>query len=163
VTVIDAYEVPPEADEEFLAALGDTPVHRALRRDVRLRFVTITAEPIEADPPFARHRGVYTVGHEDGDVDGAGGVILIDAFEVGPGDDERFLAGWHALRDLLAVQQGYLGTRLHRATGDAGYRFVHQERWSSPLMVFRATRLPAFAEAAARMPFPSHPGLYERL
>jgi heme-degrading monooxygenase HmoA len=163
VAVIDAYEVPPSADEQFLAWLGATPVHRALRRDVRLRFVTITAEPIEADPPFARHRGVYEVAHEDGDVDGAGGVILVDAFEVEPGDDDRFLAGWHALRDLLAAQQGYLGTRLHRATGDAGYRFVNQARWSSPLMFFRATQLPAFGEAAAGMPFPSHPGLYEIL
>jgi heme-degrading monooxygenase HmoA len=158
---IDAFAVPPEADDEFLAAAGATTVHRALRRDVRLRFVIVGEQPLSLDVPFTHHHGVYDVVHEDGDVDGVGGVILINPFEVEPADDESFLAGWHAVRELLAGQRGYLGTRLHHGDGD--FRFVNIARWSSPLMLFRATNLPAFAAATARVPFPSHPGLYERV
>jgi hypothetical protein len=152
VPYIDAYEVPPEADAEFLAAGPAGVVHRALRPDVRLRWVTIGDHP--SDLPFPHRGGDFRVVHEDGDVDGAGGVILINAFEVSPADDERFLAGWHAARDLLTGERGYLGTRLH--FGDGDFRFVDVARWSSPLMIFRAN-------ATAPTPFPSHPGIYERV
>ena len=158
---IAAYEVPPDADDVFLAADPAGVVHRALRPDVRLRWVTVTPEPMVVDTPYSRYEGDYAVVHEDGDVDGPGGVTLINAFEVQPADDERFLGRWHAVRDLLAGQRGYLGTRLHH--GDADFRFVNIARWSSPLMFFRATQLPAFAELSADLPFPSHPGLYERV
>jgi heme-degrading monooxygenase HmoA len=161
VPYIDAFEVPPEADQEFLAAGPAGTVHRALRPDVRLRWVTIGERPAALDVPFAHHGGAYKIIHEDGDVDGPGGVILINAFEVEPGDDERFVRGWHAVRDLLAGQRGHIGTRLH--FGDGDYRFVNVARWSSPLMIFRATNLPAFAEATAQVPFPSHAGVYERV
>ena len=141
---IDAYE----ADAEFLAAGPVGVVHRALRKDVRLRWVTI------GDRVSTERSGCYAVVHEDGDVDGAGGVILIRAFEVAPADDERFLADWHTVRDVLARQRGYLGTRLF--VGDGEFRFVDVARWSSPLMIFRATKLAEFA-------FPSHSGVYERV
>ena len=149
---IDAYELPPEADGDFLAAGPTGVVHRALRADVRLRWVTIGDRP--SDLPFPHHGGDFRVVHEDGDVDGAGGVILINAFEVPPADDERFLAGWHAVRERHAEQRGYLGTRLYFGAGD--FRFVDVARWSSPLMIFRA-------DATAPTPFPSHPGIYERV
>lgn len=158
---IAAYEVPPDADETFLAAGPAGTVHRALRPDVRLRWVTVTPEVVSLDVTYIRHEGDYAVVHEDGDVDGPGGVTLIDAFAVQPADDGRFTAGWQAVRDLLAAQRGYLGTRLHH--GDADFRFITIARWSSPLMYFRATQLPAFAELAADLQFPSHPGLYERV
>jgi hypothetical protein len=161
VPFIAAYEVPPDADAAFLAAGPSGVVHRALRRDVLLRWVTVTPAPVSLDVPFRRHAGAYEVVHEDGDVDGPGGAVLIEAFEVEPGDDARFAAGWHAVRDLLAGQRGYLGTRLHH--GDAGFRYVTVARWSSPLMFFRATQLPAFADLAAGMPFASYQGLYERV
>jgi hypothetical protein len=58
---------------------------------------------------------------------------------------------------VLAQQQGYHGTRLHRSLTPADFRFVNIARWSSPLMFARALE---FTDAAAAMPFPSHPALY---
>jgi hypothetical protein len=145
VPFIDAFEVPPERDAAFVAAGPAGVVHRALRRDVLLRWVTVGEQPAALDVPFPRRGGSYEVVYEDGDVGGAGGVILIEAF------DERFLAAWHAARDVLATQRGYLGSRLHRGDGDL--RFVNIGRWSSPLMHFRATK--------ALAPFATHAGLYE--
>ena len=76
------------------------------------------------------------------------------------GDEERFLAGWDAARELLASQRGYLGTRLHRSLAAASFRFVNVARWSSPLMFSRAVQRPEFQQAAAALTFASHPALY---
>jgi heme-degrading monooxygenase HmoA len=157
---ITAFEVPSGEDEEFLAAwdgergAAGAVLFRALRSDVRLRFV-------EIGPADEKGEGRYEVVHEDGEPDGAEGVTLINLFEVAPADDERFRAAWDTTRDVLGAQRGYLGTRLHRATGDADFRFVNQARWSSPLMHHRATQLPEFKAAAGGLTFPSHPGLYQ--
>jgi heme-degrading monooxygenase HmoA len=99
--------------------------------------------------------------HEDGTPDDPGGVILINPFEVPAGDEERFLAGWDAARELLASQRGYLGTRLHRSLAAASFRFVNVARWSSPLMFSRAVQRPEFQRAAAALTFASHPALYQ--
>ena len=111
--------------------------------------------------PFPAHPGLYEAVYEDGTPDARDGVILINAFEVPEGDDERFLAGWERARGTLAQQRGYLGTRLHRSLGPADFRFVNIARWSSPLAFAKAVEQPAFQEAAAAMPFSSHPALYE--
>jgi heme-degrading monooxygenase HmoA len=167
---IDAFEVPPEADDGFAAAW--TPrgagglLHRALREDADLRFVAVASvedggwEPLRA-APFATHSALYEAVHEDGEPDGTDGVILINAFEVPGGEDERFLGAWRGARDVLAEQRGYLGTRLHRALDDADFRFVNVARWSSPLMFFRALQEPAFAAASEAIAFASHPALYQ--
>ena len=188
VILINLFEVPPEADEgfvagwdrarDFLAAregYGTTALHRALRADVDFRFVDVArveapdawraaiADPAfpGRDMPFAAHPGLYAVVREDGTPDVQGGVVLINPFEVPDGEDERFLAGWDRARDVLGRQQGYLGTRLHRSRGPADFRFVNVARWSSPLMFARALDRPEFREAAGAMPFPSHPALYQ--
>ena len=101
-------------------------LYRALRSDIDFRFVSVA----EGDG--------YEVVREDGAPDTPGGVVLIDPFEVPAGEDDAFLAGWDAARAVLAEQQGYLGARLHRATGPAEFRFIDLARWSSPLMVQRA-------------------------
>jgi heme oxygenase (mycobilin-producing) len=188
-TLINAFEVPPEADEPFIAGwerardflagregFAATALHRALRDDVDFRFVNVArVESVEvwqeaiADPdfpggqmPFKAHPGLYEVVHEDGTVDDAGGVVLIDPFAVPAGADDEFRAGWGRVRELLAGQRGYLGTRLHRSLAlDADFRFVNIARWSSPLMFFRAIQQPAFAELSAALPFASHPALYQ--
>jgi hypothetical protein len=152
--------VPPEADEAFLAhwrraARGGAALHRAVRDDVLLRFVSVGQAALTG-LPFPCHGGAYELVHTDGDLDGPGGVIAIEAFELGPADDERFLAAWHPRRDFLATQRGHLGTRLHRSTGPAAFRFVVLARWSSPLMVFRADRRPQ----SAPPPFRSHAAIY---
>ena len=127
----------------------DGVLYRALRDDVDFRFAAIG------------EGSAYEVAREDGTPDAAGGVVLINPFEVPEGEDERFLAGWDAARDALARQQGYLGTRLHRSSEPAAFRFVNVARWSSPLMFFRALQRPEFQQAAQAMPFASHPALYQ--
>ena len=188
MTLINAFEVPREADEPFIAGwerardflaaregFSHTALHRALRPDAAFRFVNVARvdspeswKRAIADPafpggkmPFAAHPGLYEVVHAVGTPDGTDGVILINAFEVPADDDERFVTGWHRARDLLANQPGYLGTRLHRSLGPADFRFVNIARWSSPLAFAKAVEQPAFQEAAAAMPFASHPALYQ--
>jgi heme oxygenase (mycobilin-producing) len=174
VTLISAFEVPPDADEPFIAeweraateGFTAPALHRALRADVDFRFVSVarveSPEAAAAIPganmPFKAHPGLYEVVYEDGAPDGEGGVVLINVFEVPAESDEPFVAGWNRARDLLAHQRGYLGTRLHRSP-QADFRFVNIARWSSPLMFSRAVQRPEFAQAA--MPFRSHPGLYQ--
>src|SRR3954452_7182243 len=80
----------------------------------------------------------YEVVHEDGTPERRGGVVQIEFFVVPAGQEERFLASCWEGRDELTGRQGYLGTRLFRAVGDAEFRFVELARWSSPLMMHRA-------------------------
>jgi heme-degrading monooxygenase HmoA len=190
VRLITAFEVPPDADADaaFIAAWeqardlmstrdGATPsaLHRALRSDAEFRFVSVT--PVDspkawqraigdAESPggatvFKAHSGLYEVVHEDGLPEGAGGVILVNPFEVAAGDDETFLTGWDGARELLAARRGYLGTRLHRSVAAASFRFVNIARWSSPLAFSKAVQQPDVQRAAAAMAFPSHPALYQ--
>jgi heme-degrading monooxygenase HmoA len=188
VTLITAFEVPPESDESFIAgwerardflATRDvfrvTALHRALRRDADFRFVNLArVDSAQAwsdaisDPAFPRgqmrfkaHPSMYEVVHEDGSLDEPGGTALISPFEVDADEDDRFLAAWEPARAVLAEQPGYLGTRLHRALAAADFRFVNVARWSSPLAFSKAVGRPEFQRAAAEMPFPSHPALYQ--
>jgi hypothetical protein len=119
VTRITLYASEPEDDAAGV-------LYRALRPDVDFRFVSV-----------GEGEG-YEVVREDGARDVGGGVVLIDPFEVPDGEDDAFLAAWDAAHAPLAQQRGYLGTRLHRATGPAAFRFVELARWSSPLMISRA-------------------------
>jgi heme oxygenase (mycobilin-producing) len=186
--LINAFEVPPEADDRFVAGwerardflagrhgFAATALHRALRPDADFRFVNVARvdspdawREAVTDPdfpggamPFTAHPALYEVAHEDGEPDGAGGVILINPFEVPSGEDDAFLAGWNRARELLSGQPGYMGTRLHRSLApDADFRFVNLARWSSPLAFSKAIGQPEFSQAAA-MPYHSHPALYQ--
>lgn len=110
---IDWFEVPPEADADFLAAWaaeGGGDLYRAIRDDVRWRFVGVTAG------------AGYELVREDGAVQESGGVVLVHR--------------WHAPPDLPTGRRGYIGSRLYR--GAEGYAEIAW--WSSPLMIFRAQR-----------------------
>jgi hypothetical protein len=110
---IEFFDVPPEEDEEFLAAWaaeGGGELYRAIRDDVRCRFVAVTAG------------GEYELVREDGVAEVSGGVVLVHE--------------WREPPELPTGRRGYLGSRLYR--GAEGY--VELARWSSPLMVFRAKR-----------------------
>lgn len=189
VTLINAFEVPPEADEGFIAgwerardflATKDgftaTALHRALRPDAEFRFVNVAQvdspqawQQAIADPefpgggmPFKAHPSLYEVVREDESVDAPERVVLINPFEVPAEADEGFLAGWDRAREMLTEQPGYLGTRLHRSlASDADFRFVNIARWANPGAFAQALQQPAFQQAAAAMPFASHPSLYE--
>jgi hypothetical protein len=154
-TLITAFEVPPEADEAFLASRESGPLYRALRADVDFRFVAIS--DAVADVPFPAHTSRYEVVRVHGTPDVEGGVVLIDPVEVPAAEDERFLDGWDRGREVLARRRGYLGSRLYRAVEPAELRFIEIVRWSSPLMVARAQREPDHPTT----PFPSHPALYQ--
>jgi heme oxygenase (mycobilin-producing) len=162
---ITVFEVPAEADEQFLgswepAAAQDVRLFRALRPDVDFRFASVATEAPLIDLPFEAHSGRYEIVHDDGSATGTEGVTLINPFEVPADADERFLAGWNQARELFAAQQGYLGTRLHRSLGPADFRFVNVVRWSSPLMFARALQRPELQRMTAAIPFASHPALY---
>lgn len=162
---ITFFEVPAEADEQFLgswepAAATEVFLYRALRGDVDFRFAFVATEAPPIDPPFEAHSGRYEIVHDEGAATGTEGVMLINPFEVPADADEGFLAGWGQARELFAAQQGYLGTRLHRSLGPADFRFVNVARWSSPLMFARALQRPELQRATAAIPFPSHPALY---
>ena len=90
----------------------------------------------------------------------AGPVVLINLFEVPPGADEGFLAGWERARDFLAAQDGYRSTELHQSLGpDAEFRFVNVAEWASAAAFQAATARPEFP--GREMPFRAHPGLYQ--
>ena len=99
-TRITFFEVPPEADETFLAAWardGDGELWRALRADVAYRFVALAAAEEGPD--------LYEVVHESGRNDVAGGVLLVQAV-----DDPN---AWAA--EDLTGHRGHLGRRLYRS------------------------------------------------
>lgn len=138
--MIELFAVPPDDEAAFLAAWAaearpGATLHRALRADVPLRFASL-----ESAAP-----------------DRAGGVLLIVAFQVPAGQDDRFLAAWEAVRELFSARQGYRGAQLLR-TPDA--RFVAVVHWSSPLMYARTVRQEG--DVIAALPFPSHAALYVR-
>jgi hypothetical protein len=145
VTHIGLFSVPPGDDDDFLAAWAadgapGATLYRALRDDVAFRF----AELGEAG-------GAYEVVRADGPADADAGCVLIEPYDVPPGEDEALLAAWEAATAARAGARGYLGSRLHRAP-DEDFRLVSVTRWSSPLMVQRAGARP--------LPYRSHPALY---
>jgi hypothetical protein len=109
VPAISLYDVAPEDDEDFLAAWegSEGTLLRAIRDDAEVRYVSIGPG------------SDYALEHEEGDVDGPGGVILIAPSAAAPG--------------AFAGHRGYLGMRVYSGPGD-----VTVARWSSPLMIQRA-------------------------
>jgi len=178
--------VPREEDDAFIAGwergradllaqhrVADVALYRALRPDVAHRFVEIVGAGSREDGraaidalggavAFAAHPGLYEVVAEEGDPGGAdGGVLLIEPVDVPPDADEAFESAWAAARAVLSAQRGHLGARLYRSLGPADFRFVGLARWSSPLMVARASADPAVQEAMAAMPFASQTAIHQ--
>jgi len=87
-------------------------------------------------------------------------VILINAFEVPAGEDDKFLASWESSHDFLRTQPGYLSTRLHRSLApNADFRYVNVARWESAEAFRAATAQPEFR--AQTPPYRFHAALYE--
>lgn len=143
-TPITLFEAP-EDEGALVAAVGAADLYRALRDDVEFRFVAIGRVP--PDVPGTAYGGDYEAIYHDGRTALTGGVTLVDPFAVPEEHDDEFLRLWRAQHEALARHRGYLGTRLYRDDGAARFRHVEIARWSSPLMVARATartqRLPA--------------------
>jgi hypothetical protein len=112
--------------EEEPPPLARGTLYRALRADAAIAFVVLAPGD------------TYEAAHEDGDPDGAGGVVLVEPYDVPETEDEPFLAAWNEAHAELAGHRGYLGARLYRAVASVEPRWVEIARWSSPLMVSRA-------------------------
>jgi hypothetical protein len=168
LTLVDTFAVVPAADGDFIAswerarellraggACEQMLLHRALRRDVDPRFVSVARvlsrpalEAVISDPAYpGLATSLYEVAREHGTPAVEGGVVLVDPIASPDGGDERLLEEWDRARGVLGEQQGYLGTRLYRRVGPSGFRFVDIVRWSSPLMFARALRRPELQQA----------------
>lgn len=189
VVLINAFEVPPEGDDAFVAnwerardllrmqpGYLATTLHQALTPQADFRWVNIArwASPAAFGAamghlrmsgvmvPYAAHPALYEVVREDeppGDLGPA--VTLINPFEVPASGDEAFLAGWEGARDYLRRQEGYLGTRLHQSLSpDADFRFVNVGWYASQQTFQAAISSPGFQGTARRIPYRAHPGLY---
>jgi heme oxygenase (mycobilin-producing) len=87
-------------------------------------------------------------------------VVLINPFEVPPDRHTEFVTRWERARDFLAGREGYLDTALHRSLApEAEFRFVNVARWRSPRDFQAAMAAPGFP--GRRMPYASHPALYQ--
>jgi heme-degrading monooxygenase HmoA len=87
-------------------------------------------------------------------------VVLINPFEVPPDRDREFVTRWERARDFLAGREGYVDTALHRSLApEPEFRFVNVARWRSPRDFQAAVAARGFP--GRRMPYVSHPALYE--
>jgi len=75
--------------------------------------------------------------------DEGGPVVLINKFDVAPGDVERFLAAWSADAGIMKRQPGFISTQLHRGIGGSSV-FLNCAVWESPAHFKRAFANPEF-------------------
>lgn len=75
--------------------------------------------------------------------DGGGPVVLINKFDVGVDDVDRFLAAWSADAAIMKRQPGFISTQLHRGIGGSTV-FVNYAVWESPEHFKRAFANPEF-------------------
>ena len=88
--------------------------------------------------------------------------VLINAFEVSPGQDEAFLRGWEAARDFMQRQPGYLSTRLHQSLDPtARFRFINVAEWATPADFQAALNHPEFVAMRQAIPFAHYPSMYQ--
>jgi heme-degrading monooxygenase HmoA len=190
LTLINAFEVLPHEDEQFVAAwsrardllapqpgYGGATLHGALAPDARFRYVNLghwqtldhfraatETAGIRADNfPFPAHPGLYQVVTSEQRLSNgtSSSVTLINLFEVEPDEDEQFIAGWQAAREQLNRRPGYLDTTLHRAIQpDVDFRFVNVAHWASADAFQAAITNRAF-RAVAHLPYPGNPSLYQ--
>src|ERR1051325_4717608 len=75
--------------------------------------------------------------------DVGGPVVLINKFEVGPDDIDRFLIAWSADAAIMKRQPGFISTQLHRGIGGSTV-FLNYAVWESPEDFKQAFANPAF-------------------
>ena len=191
LTLINAFEVPPHADEQFVAAwsrardllspqpgYGGATLHRALNPGARFRYVNLghwqtldhfrsatEAAGLRADAfPFPAHPGLYqaiTSEERLSNGNSGGSVTLINLFGVEPEQDEQFIAGWQAARDQLSRRPGYLDTTLHRAIQPDVDFRFVNVAHWASADAFHAAITDPAFRAAARLPYPANPALFQ--
>jgi heme-degrading monooxygenase HmoA len=80
-----------------------------------------------------------------------GPVVLINQFNVAPGDVERFLAVWAADAAFMKQQPGFISTQLHGGTAGST-TFINVATWESARALGDAFRSPEFQERVGAYP-----------
>ena len=80
-----------------------------------------------------------------------GPVVLINQFNLAPGDTERFAQVWADDAAYMKQQPGFIATQLHRGTAGST-TFINVAVWESARALGRAFGSPEFQARAARYP-----------
>ncbi len=80
-----------------------------------------------------------------------GPVVLINQFNLAPGDAGRFLQVWADDAAYMRQQPGFIATQLHRGTAGST-TFINVAVWESARALGRAFGSPEFQARAARYP-----------
>jgi heme-degrading monooxygenase HmoA len=80
-----------------------------------------------------------------------GQVVLINQFNLAPGDTERFLDAWADDAAYMKQQPGFISTQLHQGTAGST-TFINVAIWESARALGQAFRSPEFQARAARYP-----------
>ena len=83
--------------------------------------------------------------------DDDGPVVLINQFNLAPGDATRFLEVWADDAAFMKQQPGFISTQLHRGTAGST-TFVNVAVWESARALGRAFGSPEFQARAAGYP-----------
>jgi heme oxygenase (mycobilin-producing) len=88
-------------------------------------------------------------------------VVLVNAFEVPDGQEEKFLADWQHAADWMRQQPGFVSSRLHQSLDpDAEFRYVNVAEWESADHFGKAAASPEFQQRTSGMNVRAHPALY---
>jgi heme oxygenase (mycobilin-producing) len=88
-------------------------------------------------------------------------VVLVNAFEVPDGQEEKFLADWQHAADWMRQQPGFVSSRLHQSLDpDAEFRYVNVAEWESADHFRKAAASPEFQQRTSGMNVRAHPALY---
>jgi heme oxygenase (mycobilin-producing) len=89
-------------------------------------------------------------------------VVLINAFEVPDGQEERFLADWQHAAEWMRQQPGFVSSRLHQSLDpDAEFRYVNVAEWESADRFGTAAASAEFQQRISGMNVVAHPALYQ--
>ena len=80
-----------------------------------------------------------------------GPVVLINQFNLAPGDTEGFLKVWADDAAFMKQQPGFISTQLHRGTAGST-TFINVAVWESAQALGRAFGSPEFQARAAAYP-----------
>jgi heme-degrading monooxygenase HmoA len=93
-----------------------------------------------------------------------GPVVLINQFNVDPGDADRLLEAWADDAALMKEQPGFISTQLHRGTAGSS-TFLNVAVWESAQALGRAFGSPEFQERIRHYPDSTvaAPHVYEKV
>ncbi|WP_118135134.1 antibiotic biosynthesis monooxygenase [Oceanicella sp. SM1341] len=101
-------------------------------------------------PVFAEMDRHVTLADQLAEQDG-GPVLLINKFDVAPGDVAQMLAAWEADAAFFRRQPGFISTQLHRGIAGSGV-FLNIAQWESVAQFRAAFAQPEFRSSLAAYP-----------